>query len=160
MANVLYYPQFRAFNSNGDPLAGGKVYTYEAGTVTPKLSYTDYTMTVPNSNPVILDAQGSASIWIEGDYKINLTDADDVQQNGFPVDHFTNDSGEPGPAGTFQIASAGGTSDAITADYNPNVTLSNLTTVAFVATAANTTTTPTFAPETAPRRQLHNLARR
>ena len=45
------------------------------------------------------------------------------------------------------IVTAGGTVDAITADYTPNVTLANLTLVAFIATAANTTTTPTFAPD-------------
>lgn len=147
MANPLYYPVFRAFDSNGAPLAGGKVYTYEAGTSTPKVSYTDSTMTVQNTNPVILDAEGSAPIWVSGSYKINLTDANGVQQNDFPVDNFTNDAGSPGPAGTFQISAAGGTVDAITANYTPDVTLSNLTTVAVVALGANATTTPTFSPD-------------
>lgn len=147
MANPLYVPVFRAFDDTGAPLAGGKVYFYEAGTSTPKDTYTDSGAGTANSNPVILDAYGSAPIWLDGTYKINLTDANDVQQNDYPIDNFTNDSGATGPAGTFPIATAGGTVDAITADYSPNVTLSNLTTVAFVASGANTVTNPTFAPD-------------
>ena len=48
---------------------------------------------------------------------------------------------------SIPIATAGGTVDAITADYTPDVTLANLTLVAFVAIGANTSTTPTFAPD-------------
>lgn len=44
-------------------------------------------------------------------------------------------------------AVAGGTPDAITADFTPNVALTNGTTVIVRAGAANTTTTPTFAPD-------------
>ena len=44
-------------------------------------------------------------------------------------------------------AVAGGTADAITADFTPNVALTNGTTVIVRAGAANTTTTPTFAPD-------------
>ena len=44
-------------------------------------------------------------------------------------------------------AVAGGTADAITADFTPNVALANGTTVIVRAGAANTTATPTFAPD-------------
>lgn len=44
-------------------------------------------------------------------------------------------------------AVAGGTADAITADFTPNVALTNGTTVIVRAGAANTTTTPTFSPD-------------
>lgn len=44
-------------------------------------------------------------------------------------------------------AVAGGTADAITADFTPNVALTNGTTVIVRAGSANTTTTPTFAPD-------------
>lgn len=50
-------------------------------------------------------------------------------------------------SGAFPIAIAAGTANAITADYTPDVSLTDLTMVAFRATAANTTTTPTFAPD-------------
>jgi hypothetical protein len=144
---VLFVPVFRAFDSNGNPLAFGKVYTYEAGTSTPKPTYTTSSLSIENTNPVILDAEGSAPIWLSGTYKIDLFDQNDVQQNDYPIDNISNEPGATGPAGTFQMATAGGTVDAITADYSPNVTLSNLTTVGFVALGANTSTTPTFAPD-------------
>jgi len=53
--------------------------------------------------------------------------------------------GDPGSA--MPIATAAGTADAITANYSPDITLSDMILCAFVATGANTTTTPTFAPD-------------
>jgi hypothetical protein len=47
----------------------------------------------------------------------------------------------------FPIAVAAGSADAITADYTPNLTLTDMTQCAFVASAANATTTPTFSPD-------------
>lgn len=45
------------------------------------------------------------------------------------------------------IAAGGGTADAITADFSPDVALTDKKVVLVVATAANATTTPTFAPD-------------
>jgi hypothetical protein len=42
---------------------------------------------------------------------------------------------------------AGGTVDAITADYTPNISLANFTICSFEATGANTSLTPTFNPD-------------
>jgi hypothetical protein len=42
------------------------VFTYAAGTTTPQATYTDNTGTTQNTNPVILDAGGRASIWLTG----------------------------------------------------------------------------------------------
>src|SRR5262245_10494516 len=47
-------------DNNGNPLAGGKLFFYEAGTSTPTPAYADYGLTTPLSNPVILDAGGRA----------------------------------------------------------------------------------------------------
>lgn len=71
-------PKFQAFDSNGAPLSGGKVYTYVGGTVTPKITYSDRDLTTPNANPVILDSRGEASIFCSGLLKIILKDSDDV----------------------------------------------------------------------------------
>lgn len=66
---------------SGKPLAGGKLWTYQAGTNTPVASYTDSTGSVPNTNPVILDSSGRASIYLApGSYKIVLMDKNDVVQ--------------------------------------------------------------------------------
>lgn len=86
-ASLLPVPIARFVDSNGLPLAGGLVYTYVTGTTTPLASYADATQTVLNTNPIVLDAQGQANIWIAGNYTINVTDANNVQQNGYPVDN-------------------------------------------------------------------------
>lgn len=66
------------FDPNGDPLAGGKVFTYVAGSSTPTATYKDRAGT-PNENPILLDANGSADIWIgPGYFKFVVTDADDA----------------------------------------------------------------------------------
>lgn len=59
----------------GLPLVGGKLYTYAAGTNTPQATYTDAAGTVPNANPIILDARGEATVFWNGNYKIVLRDA-------------------------------------------------------------------------------------
>lgn len=79
-ATVLPQPIARFFTAAGAPLAGGLVYTYAAGTTTPMASYMDSTGLIQNSNPVILDSTGSASIWISGAYKIVLKDSTGVVQ--------------------------------------------------------------------------------
>lgn len=43
--------KFQAFNSVGAPLAGGKLYSYVAGTTTPKATYTTQTGGTANSKP-------------------------------------------------------------------------------------------------------------
>lgn len=59
----------------GRPLLGGRVYFYQVGTQTPKDTYKDVAKTVLNTNPVILDARGSASIYGSGAYRQVLRDA-------------------------------------------------------------------------------------
>lgn len=66
------------FDSNGDPLASGKVYTYESGTTTNKATYTDQAAGTPHANPVILDSAGRAQIWISGSYKFVIKDSSDA----------------------------------------------------------------------------------
>ncbi len=51
-------------DSNGVALAGGCIFTYSGGTSTPLATYTDAGGFTPNSDPVILDATGSAKIWL------------------------------------------------------------------------------------------------
>jgi hypothetical protein len=70
------------FDDNGDPLSGGKIFTYAAGTTTPKATYTDFTGGTPNANPIILDAAGRTpdEVWLNyGDaYKFILKTSTDI----------------------------------------------------------------------------------
>ena len=48
---------------------------------------------------------------------------------------------------TLPRAVAGGSADAITANFTPDLTLDDMTMCVVIAGAANATTTPTFAPD-------------
>jgi hypothetical protein len=66
------------FDNDGVPLAFGKVYTYGAGTLTPQAAYEDVLGT-PHANPIILDADGRATIFISGlSYKFIVKTADNT----------------------------------------------------------------------------------
>lgn len=79
MAVLLTPPELQFFDSDGvTPLANGKVFTYSAGTTTPKAAFTTAAGDVELANPVILDSVGKAIIWISGSYQFIVKDADDV----------------------------------------------------------------------------------
>lgn len=78
---LLPDPRPQYFDANGDPLAGGLLYTYAAGTVTPLATYTDVGLTTPHANPIVLDAAGRPSAGIyqsAASYKIVLKTAGGV----------------------------------------------------------------------------------
>lgn len=83
MAGLLHDPGFRFTDDNGNILAGGKVYTYVAGTTTNKATYKEQAESNAHTNPIILDADGTApggtGIWLLTDelYKIRIDDAND-----------------------------------------------------------------------------------
>jgi microcystin-dependent protein len=68
---------------NGQFLVGGKIYTYVAGTSTPKASYPTWddatAETNANANPVILDARGEANVVLKGPTKVMVADENDVE---------------------------------------------------------------------------------
>lgn len=80
MAVLSPPPKAQFFDANGEPLVGGKVFTYAAGTTTPLATYTSSDGGTPNANPVILDARGEADIWYAPgvSYKVVLKSATDV----------------------------------------------------------------------------------
>ncbi len=55
------------FDDNGTPLAGGKLYSYVAGTTTPQATYTSVNGATPHANPIILNSAGrvaTGEIWL------------------------------------------------------------------------------------------------
>lgn len=74
--SLLPNPKFQAFDSNGDPLSGGLLYTYEPGTTTNKATYSDKDLTTPNANPVVLDSRGEATVYLDGSTKLLLKTSD------------------------------------------------------------------------------------
>ncbi len=74
-------PRTQFFDNDGDPLAGGQLFSFIAGTTTPKATFTDFGGLTPNANPTILDSAGRADIWLGTDtlYKLRLLDSVSVQ---------------------------------------------------------------------------------
>jgi hypothetical protein len=71
------------FTSNGVPLAGGKLFTYSAGTTTPRATFTSSSGATPHANPIILDSAGRvpSEVWLTASaaYKFTLKTAVDVE---------------------------------------------------------------------------------
>lgn len=63
-------------DANGNPLVGGFIFSYAAGTTTPLATYTDFSAGTPNTNPIVLDAAGGANVWIGSSaYKFVVKDS-------------------------------------------------------------------------------------
>lgn len=70
--SLLQEPVQSYEDSNGKPLNGGKLYTYSAGTLTPKATYQDAAGSTANANPVILNERGEATVYGSGNYRMIL----------------------------------------------------------------------------------------
>jgi len=79
MAVLTPSPKTAFVDAAGEPLVGGMLYTYIAGTSTLQATYTDSTAATANTNPIVLDSRGEANVWLGGAiYKFVLKDADDA----------------------------------------------------------------------------------
>jgi hypothetical protein len=61
--------------NTGAPNAGGLAFHYIPGTSTPSPTYQDINATITNSNPVVMDSAGLASIYGTGSYRQVVTDS-------------------------------------------------------------------------------------
>lgn len=75
MATLLPSGMQTFLDANGDPLAGGTVTFYVPGTTTLKDTYQDSSAVTLNTNPVILDSAGRATIFGVGAYRQVVKDA-------------------------------------------------------------------------------------
>lgn len=82
IAIVIPDPVKQFTDGSGAPYAAGKLYSYDAGVgLTPRLTYADANLTIPNTNPVVLDAAGRATIFLDqAIYRFVLTNVLDQQQ--------------------------------------------------------------------------------
>ena len=72
-------PKLQFFDANGNPLVGGKLYSYASGTSTPLTTYTDSTGASANTNPIILDSRGECNLWLgAASYTLTLKSSTDV----------------------------------------------------------------------------------
>jgi hypothetical protein len=116
------------FTSQGVILAGGKINTYQAGSVTPATTYSDAAGVTPNANPIVLNSAGlpATQIWLTGGqaYKFIITDSVG-NAIGIPIDNVR---------GVNDAATSG--SEWVTTGISPTFVSATQFT-----TAGNTTTT-------------------
>lgn len=95
----------QAFDDNGDPLPGAKLYFYDAGTTTPRTVYSDAALSVAITQPVVADSAGRFAVIYQtpGTFKYKLTTSADVLVE-------EKDNMDPGlgtAAGALPVASGG-----------------------------------------------------
>src|SRR5271154_5262557 len=74
-------PKFQFLNQ-GAIMPSACLFSYASGTTTPQSTYTSSAGTATNPNPTILDANGSANIWLTSQgYKLALYTWDGANDN-------------------------------------------------------------------------------
>jgi hypothetical protein len=155
MASLTPTPKQQIYGSDGNPLVGGKIYTYAAGTTTPLATYTDAGAGTANTNPIILNSLGQANIWLapSASYKFSVfTSADvllyTVDNIAAPIDYLSlvTTLASPPPIGSTAPNTGAFTTLAAT---TATITTGNITTVnATTVNAATVTATGTITAET------------
>jgi hypothetical protein len=74
VAVPIIQPRMRFFDADGKPLVGGKVYSFKVGTELFKPTYRDAQKTALNTNPIVLDSDGSALIYLSGAHVLKVYD--------------------------------------------------------------------------------------
>ena len=134
-------PKAQFLDADGNPLVGGKVFTYAAGTTSLLATYTTGDGTVANTNPVILNARGEADIWYTTgvSYKVVLTDSADALI--WTVDNIAI-SGSMATQNANAVNITGGTiGSGVTFNGSITGTASNITGVVAIANGGTNATT-------------------
>ena len=77
MAGMINLSLTQQLDEFGEPLSGGQLYIIQAGTVsTPQNAYQDEALTIPTTNPIVLDAAGRIPQFFlaDGQIKVRLQD--------------------------------------------------------------------------------------
>jgi hypothetical protein len=121
-------------DTSGNPLSGGKVWSYAAGTTTKKRLFLDQAMTTVAENPVILSSRGQALVYGEGAYDFKIENSNGVLQSSIAnvIYSYPDD-------GTIYCGASTGSSNTYTLSPTPALTaLTDGMILTFVANFANT----------------------
>ena len=82
MAGTISLSLSQQFNARGEPLSGGLLYFYAAGTTTPQLAYQDSALSIAHPWPLLCDSAGRLPQFFlaDGPIKIRMTDSAGVAQ--------------------------------------------------------------------------------
>ena len=134
--------QLQSFTNQGVILAGGKIYTYTAGTTTPVATYADSGGAVTNANPIILDSSGrlTTSVWVLAGVAIKVLIRDSNNNLLSTVDNISsiNDNSlslaSPTPIGNTTPNT--GAFTTLSATTSLTATTTNLTTLTVSSTSS------------------------
>lgn len=80
MSNRIIAAFTQFFDDSGKPLVNGKLKFYQTGTTTDKNTYANSSLSIPNTNPVILDGAGRCpDVFGSGIYKVVSFTSDNIQ---------------------------------------------------------------------------------
>lgn len=83
---VSPYPKLQFFTNAGAPANAYQLFTYAAGTSTKQATYSDANLTIANTNPIVLDAYGRATVFLSAtSYKFVLATNTDTDPPTSPV---------------------------------------------------------------------------
>jgi len=135
-------PDLQFFDASGRPLAGGLVYTYTAGTNTPRATYSDYTLNSPNPNPQTLNSGGkpATGIWL-GPYEYKFVIKTSTGTTIRTIDHVSDVNL------VFQ-ALITGANGANSVGYTPNAATGATTVGAFLNAQGFMLDNATYSPAT------------
>ena len=141
---TIQWPTACWFDSNGDPLSGGKLYSYIPGTTTNKSLYSDRECTTAHTNPEILDSNGCTEVYGIGKYKLVLKDSADA------TTYFTDDNVTISPQSAsyyypnYNAADQGATGNSDTIKYAVDTLSTDSGTIVLLHNSGSATTTYTL----------------
>ena len=155
MASLTPTPKQQIYGSDGNPLVGGKIYTYAAGTTTPLATYTDAGAGTANTNPIILNSLGQANIWLapSSSYKFSVFTSVDVllytvDNIATPIDYLSLVTSLASPPPIGSTAPNTGAFTTLAATTGTITTVNSTTVNATTVNATTVTATGTVTAET------------
>lgn len=106
---IAPFPKHQFFDNNGDPAVGYQLFVYAAGTTTKINSYSDVDLTTANTNPIVLDAAGRATIFLDAlSYKFVFASPTDTDPPTTPIWTVDNVSAVPSSGVNVDVAGVAG----------------------------------------------------
>lgn len=126
--SIRFAPPTNQILKNGAPLSRGQLYFYTANTTSAKDTYTTRSLSVANTNPVVLTQEGYyPDVFLDGSYRVILKDADGVQiwDRDYVNDTISGVSIENSPIGSGTPSTAQFTDVVVTGTSQPGVWLND-----------------------------------